>query len=252
MADKQSEPRGGRPMNHRVLVSAFVLVCGFCGVTLILATADRSSPVAAQVICPPGQIPAKIASLADILLDQGAPPYARMILSRITLMPGESLDFTPSGYTTYYVESGRLEYASRAGLAITSSHQCMNPDGRYSGGGSFHVDADGLATISQGEALISDVIPIGPLRNSGAAPLVMLQMTLLAPEIDPATGLPIVDPGAAARLAARVREQHKEACRAAKLGTPVATAVPPPPFSTADWDSDAPERVPKLPKACRE
>ena len=103
-------------------------------VALVLDPGANPTPgVAAQVSCPPGETPLELASLSDVLLTNGAPPMARMALSRITLAPGETLDVTPAGFTAYYVESGALKYAFQPGFGISWAPKCTSPNGRYSG-----------------------------------------------------------------------------------------------------------------------
>lgn len=244
-----------------------VLAClGFLILLAFMLSADPFRPADAlsHDSCPPGQSPRTVASLGDVLLDKGAPPFTRMVLSRIVLAPGETLDWAPTGYTAYYVESGVLQYTFQPGLAISWTPLCTSPDGRSSGSGDFHIDDEGMATLNQGQTLIADLVPIGPIANGGIAPLVMLQMTLVLPEIDPATGLPIVDPVAAGRLAARERKVRKQQCRAearqSASTTPIAAAGPTtaaedwpatPAVSTAGWEVDSRNRESRAPKACR-
>jgi hypothetical protein len=42
---------------------------------------------------------------------------------------------------------------------------------RYSGAGVSSLDDDGMQSISQGETIVSDVLPIGPIENDGTSPL---------------------------------------------------------------------------------
>src|SRR5215207_9162107 len=98
------------------------------------------------------------------------------------------------------------------------------------------LDAEGMASVSQGEALVSEDVPTGPLKNGGGSPLVMLQMMLVLPQIDPATGLPIVDPATAGRLAARERERQKNACKAGAASLAGDEATSTPAVSTAGWE----------------
>lgn len=214
--------------------------------------------------CPPGQSPRTIASLGDVLLAEGAPPHSRMVLSRIVLSPGETLALAPPGPTAYYVESGILEYTFRTGHGFSSTTLCESPDGRFSGGGSFSIDDRGMTQVNQGQTLIADLVPTGPLSNGGTSPLVMLQVTLVLPELDPATGLPMPDSVAAARIAAREREAHRQRCRAEKRqaasGTPASDAASIDPFehwpatpavSAADWAADSSAGKPPASKPCR-
>jgi hypothetical protein len=229
------------------------LVCCALFLALMLAPGRDPMPsVSAQVSCPPGQTPLEIASLSDVLLTSGAPPMARMTLSRITLGPGESLDVTPAGFTAYYVEAGILKFAFQPGFGISWAPACTSPNGQYSGGGSMHLDAEGLASVTQGEALVSEDVPTGPLQNGGGSPLVMLQMTLVLPQIDPVTGLPMVDPATAGRLAARERERQRDACKAGATSLAGGEAISTPAVSTAGWEGDGRAHEPRIPKACRE
>jgi hypothetical protein len=227
--------------------------CALFGALMLDPGRDPTPRVAAQDSCPPGQTPLEIASLSDVLLTNGAPPMARMALSRITLAPGESLAVTPAGFTAYYVESGTLKFAFQPGFDISWAPKCTSPNGRFSGGGgSLQIDAEGLASVSQGEALVSEDVPTGPLHNGGGSPLVMLQMTLVLPQIDPASGLPIVDGATAGRLATRERERQKNACKAGAPSLAGSEAMTTPAVSTAGWEGDGREHEPRIPKACRE
>src|SRR5215218_7599499 len=108
--------RKERHMSLQARTALLPLICCALFVALVLNPgADPTSGVAAQVSCPPGETPLEIASLSDVLLTNGAPPMARMALSRITLAPGETLDVTSAGFTAYYVESGALKYAFQPG-----------------------------------------------------------------------------------------------------------------------------------------
>jgi hypothetical protein len=241
------------------------LICCALLVALIAQSGRLPLPgAAAQDTCPPGQAPLEFVSLADVLLDKGAPPYATMALSRIVLGPGETLDVAPAGYTAYFVESGILTYGGQPGFEIRWTPKCTSPDGHFSGGGTTQIDNEGMISVNQGEALVSDVVPTGPIKNGGSSPLVVLQLTLVLPEIDPESGLPIVDPVAVGRIASREFEQRKQACkdavRSAAAGTPVGDvlvearieSLATPAVSTAGWETDVRERPPKIPKACRE
>jgi hypothetical protein len=175
-----------------------------------------------------------------------------MALSRITLAPGESLDITPAGFTAYYMESGTLKYASQPGFKVSWVPKCTSPHGRYAGGDVIDIDAEGLTSVNQGEALVSEDVPTGPLQNGGGSPLVMLQMTLVLPQIDPVTGLPMVDPATAGRLAARERERQRDACKAGATSLAGGEAISTPAVSTAGWEGDGRAHEPRIPKACRE
>jgi hypothetical protein len=253
-------------MRVRTSSALWPMLCCALLVALIAQSGRLPLPsVAAQDTCPPGQAPLEFVSLADVLLDKGAPPYATMALSRIVLGPGETLDVTPAGYTAYYVESGVLKYEFQPGFEISWTPKCTSPDGHhFSGAGVTSIDANGMGSVSQGETIVADVVPIGPIKNDGTSPLVVLQMALVPPEIDPATGLPIVDPFTAGRIASREFEQRKQACKAAlrsaAAGTPAGDvlaearieSLATPAVSTAGWESDVRERPPKIPRACRE
>jgi len=236
-------------------VRSFLLPLVCCALFLALMLdpgRDPAPSVAAQDSCPPGQTPLEIASLSEVLLTSGAPTMAKMVLSRITLGPGESLAVTPAGFTAYYVESGILKFSFQPGFGISWAPACTYPNGRYSGGGSMDLDAEGLASVTQGEALVSEDVPTGPLQNGGGSPLMMLQMTLVLPQIDPASGLPILDPATAGRLAARERERQRDACKAGATSLAGGEAISTPAVSTAGWEGDGRDHEPRIPKACRE
>jgi hypothetical protein len=80
----------------------------------------------------------------------------------------------------------------------------------------------------------------------------MLQMTLVLPQIDPVTGLPMVDPATAGRLAARERERQRDACKAGATSLAGGEAISTPAVSTAGWEGDARDHKTRIPKACRE
>jgi hypothetical protein len=230
---------------------------------LLLDSARPAAPAAATatVVCPAGQDALPWVNLADVTLRQGASPYSRMTLARVTVAPGEALDVIPSGYTAYFVESGVLEYQSQPWLSITQGLACAPRDGHYAAtGGSFSIDDDNVLSVGPGQALILEDVPASAIANGGSEPLVVLQMTLIPPEIDPVSGLPVVDPIMVGREAFWAREEQKQACRdaarAETLGTPVdweGLAVSPatPAVSTAGWETDGDEREPRVPKACR-
>lgn len=160
-------------------------------------------------------MPLPFAQLAEVPLPADVLPYSKISLARIIVQPGETLDDTPAGFTAYYVESGALKYrADRPGFAIMDAPACESPDGHYSGGGSFAIDDEGMALVTQGQALVSDAVPTGPIANGGGEPLAMLQMAFIPPMIDPASGRPIPDAMILARETARQRAQRKAACRA--------------------------------------
>lgn len=165
----------------------------------------------------------------------------------------------------YVVESGVLEYPSQTGIGIMQGPpSCIPDDGHFSGGGSFTITEDNFVPVSAGMTLIAEHGLAGPLRAGGTMPLVVLEVRVMVPEIDPATGLPIVDPVIAAREQNRDFRLRKEACkareRAIAKGTPVAplsappvyveTPEPTPAFTTAGWQSDPNRDRYKIPRIC--
>ena len=135
-------------------------------------------------------------------------------------------------------------------------------------GGIILKSADGVVNISQGQAVIAEHGMLGSLVNNGTIPLVLLRVSVLAPKIDPATGLPIIDPATAGREQARARNEMKDACKAEtrpkRKGSGQASPSPEddaedqpaylatPAVSTAGWGGDAAHEQRALPKACRE
>lgn len=233
--------------------------CVFFG-TLLLGAGRPSAPnVAAQAACPPGEEPLEVVPLAEVLLLTPASQGARMVLTRITLAPGASLDISPTAPTAFHVESGVLRYQIQPGLSITSSPQCTSLDGRFAGGGTTEVDADGMVSVNQGETLIADVVPTGPINNGGESPLVVLQVALVPGEIDPTTGNPILDPATAGRAKAIERQNRRDACRTESTSTGDALAEastgsrPATPKSGDAWAVDSNESASKQepPKGCR-
>jgi hypothetical protein len=202
-------------------------------------------------------------SVGDLYLPAGAIPYSTIALTRLTLDPGETLPAELDVPIMYVVESGVLQYPSQAGPGILSSLYCLPDDGRISMSGSIKISNDDYVTASAGQTLVAEHGLVGPLRNGGTVPLVLLEVRVIVPEIDPASGLPIVDSVIAAREQNRDLRLRKEACRArtraAAEGTPVAadpetTAAPEvtPAFTTSGWASNAKPERQKAPRACRD
>lgn len=73
----------------------------------------------------------------------------------------------------------------------------------------MHVDA--------GTALVSEEIPIEQIGNAGSTPLVLLQVKLQFPEVDPATGQPVGDE----LVTDRGHRKHQNQRRERPDGTPV-------------------------------
>jgi hypothetical protein len=200
--------------------------------------------------------------LGDLYLPTGAIPYSTILLTRYRLDRGETLPAQLGEPIMYVIESGVLEYPSQAGVGIIGGMlSCMPDDGRISMSGSSSASQHGYTSANAGETLVAEHGLEGPLRNGGTVPLVLLEVRVLVPEIDPATGLPIVDPMIAAREQYRDLRLHKEECRARKRaianGTPVArlpadVAAPEatPAFTTAGWTSDVKREGRKVPRTC--
>ncbi len=240
----------------RFVLTAVFLIAAFAAAPggQVRATTEQA--------CPEGTSPAPHMSVGDLYLPAGAIPYSTIALTRLTLDPGETLPAELDVPIMYVVESGVLEYPLQAGVSILSSQYCLPDDGVISMSGSSTITGDGYATVDAGDTLVAEHGLVGPLRPGGSTPLVVLEVRVLIPEIDPATGLPIVDPMIAAREQNRDRRLRQEECRerarAAAAGTPVAaepettvTPEPTPAFTTSGWSSDVkPERL-KTPRVCK-
>lgn len=236
-----------------------VLIAVFLAATLGLTPAALAQPSTVEHPCPTGTSPAPWQSVGDLFLPAGAIPYSTVVLTRLTLDPGETLPAELDVPIMYVVESGVLEYPSQAGPGILWSLYCLPDDGRISMSSSITTSDDDFIGVKAGQTLVAEHGLEGPLRNGGTMPLVLLEVRVIVPEIDPATGLPIVDPVIAAREQNRDLRLRKEACRAraraAAAGTPVAAEpeapAPPPAFTTAGWASDAQREPRQTPRACK-
>lgn len=236
-----------------------VIIAVFLAAALVAAPAGQGRAAATGQPCPAGTSLAPWQSVGELLLPTGAIPYSTIALTRLTLAPGETLPAELDAPIMYVVESGVLEYPSQAGAGILGgTSSCIPDNGHSSFSSSSIITEDGYTSVNAGETLIAEHGLEGPLRNGSAMPLVLLEVRVIVPEIDPASGLPIVDPMTAAREQNRDLRLRKEACRAqaraAAAGTPVAAGPdapePPPAFTTAGWASDAKRERRKTPRAC--
>jgi hypothetical protein len=257
-------------MTFSVRTMCWSLLCCVALLGLVGLPSRLGAPTAlAQDACPPGTDPAGTVSLGQMVLSQGAPPYATVMLTRITLQPGESLDPISTHPTIFYVESGVLQYPFQPWLSIMAAPACVPEDGPFTMGGTTTVDAGGMVTVSQGQALIAESGVTGPIANGGATPLVILEMTVIAPELDPVSGLPIVDPATAGRERAKAFEERKQACKAetrqakrrSAMGTPATDSRPDesltgpiatPAVATSGWATDVRHEPRTIPRACQE
>ncbi|MEZ4562907.1 MAG: hypothetical protein R2853_09230 [Thermomicrobiales bacterium] len=235
-----------------------VIIAVFLAAALVAAPAGQGRAAATGQPCPAGTSLAPWQSVGELLLPTGAIPYSTIALTRLTLAPGETLPAELDAPIMYVVESGVLEYPSQAGAGILGgTSSCIPDNGHSSFSSSSIITEDGYTSVNAGETLIAEHGLEGPLRNGSAMPLVLLEVRVIVPEIDPASGLPIVDP-MTAREQNRDLRLRKEACRAqaraAAAGTPVAAGPdapePPPAFTTAGWASDAKRERRKTPRAC--
>lgn len=166
-----------------------------CAVWLLLAPTGRAADPAAAPPCPEGSTPAAFVRLAAFALPGEIPPGATVEFARVTLTAGEELRPETTGYTVFYVESGTLRFQMplRGGFHLEHPAHCEPAGGVISGGGADSIDNEGWMRVEAGSALVSDEVPIERIGNAGSTPLELLQVTLLLPEIDPATGQPIGD-----------------------------------------------------------
>jgi hypothetical protein len=237
-----------------------VLTAVFLAATLSPTPAMQARAATTDQECPAGTSPAPWVPIGDLFLPDGAPPYATIALTRLRLAPGETLPAELDVPIMYVVESGELQYPLQAGIGILGGTlTCISDDGHSSFSSSSIITEDGFTNVHAGETLIAEHGLEGPLRNAGQAPLVMLRVSVIIPEIDPASGLPIVDPVVAAREQNRDLRLRKEACRAraraAAEGTPVAAesealAEATPAFTTSGWASDVKHEHRKTPRVC--
>lgn len=214
-------------------------------------------------LCPAGEHPAPIASMGELYLLSGALPYTMVSLDRLVVDPGDAVPELPGRPAMYFVQSGILEYETQPWTAIMAGAPCIPDDGPMSMEGSTSTGRDGFTSVSPGQALVADRGLTGTLRNGSSELLVILRVLIVAPDIDPASGLPIVDPMTAAREQNRAREIRKQACKdlkrqAALTGTPVDPTQPPfadvaatPTFSTAGWSTDAEGKRETTPRNCK-
>ena len=234
----------------------------FLTATFAYVAAVQPRAATAEQPCPAGTSPDPRFSVGDLILPTGAIPYSTIALTRYTLAPGEMLPTQLAEPIMYFVESGELQYPSQAGVGIVTRPACLPDDGHISMSGSITTTADDYVGVRAGQSLVAEHGLEGPLRNGGDTPLVLLEVRVIVPEIDPASGLPIVDPVTAAREQNRDLRQRKEECRAQKraiaAGTPaanlpaiMATPEPTPAFTTSGWASDAKPERRTTPRACQ-
>lgn len=154
------------------------------------------SATASTLPCPDGSTPREHVELAAFVLPSEASIGAQVVLTRITLGPGEELQPEVTGYSAYFVESGTLKVQllpRGQGFHLEPAVQCEPASGVFSGGGSLTIDDEGWMLVNAGTALIPDERPIERMANAGNDSLVLLQVALVFPEIDPATGQPLGD-----------------------------------------------------------
>lgn len=246
-------------------LSNCLLIAALLAVTFAAASTEQPGAAKSDQPCPAGTSPNPRQSVGDLYLPAGASPYSTILLTRHRLATGETLPAELGVPIMYVVESGVLEYPSQTGVGIMQGPpSCIPDDGHFSGGGSFTITEDNFVPVSAGMTMVAEHGLNGPLRAGGTMPLVMLEVRVLVPEIDPASGLPIVDPVIAAREQNRDFRRRKEACkareRAIAKGTPVAplsappvyieTPEPTPAFTTAGWQSDSNRDRYKTPRIC--
>jgi len=136
-------------------------------------------------------------SLGELLLPEGTVPYTTTTLTRLILQPGETITPGTDVPVMYYVELGSLAYELQPYIGVMDSATCVPEDGPLSVGGSITLSADGRLTVTQGQSVTAEHGISGSLVNTGTTPLVLLQVSVIAPHIDPVSGLPIVDPATA-------------------------------------------------------
>ncbi len=244
-----------------------LLVAALLAATFAAASTGQPGGAAMAQTCPTGTSPNPRQSVGDLYLPTGAIPYSTILLTRYTLAPGETMPAELDVPIMYVVESGVLEYPSQTGVGIMQGPpSCIPDDSHFSGGGSFTITEDNFVPVSSGMTMIAEHGLAGPLRAGGPMPLVVLEVRVMVPEIDPASGLPIVDPVIAAREQNRDFRLRKEACkareRAIAKGTPVAplsappvyieAAEPTPAFTTSGWASDVTRERRKTPRTCKD
>jgi hypothetical protein len=239
------------------------LIVVFQATTFASAPAVQGHAAVTAQPCPAGTSPTPRQSVGDLYLPAGAIPYSTIALTRLTLDPGEALPAALDVPIMYIVESGVLEYPLQAGVGVLSSLYCQPDDGHISMSGSSTITEDDYTTVDAGDTLVAEHGMVGPLRAGGTVPLVLLEVRVIIPEIDTATGLPIVDPFVAAREQNRDLRLRKEECRARARaiaeGAPVAdlpvdieAPEPTPAFTTSGWATDAKRERRKTPRVCED
>lgn len=172
----------------------------------------------------------------------------------------------------YIVESGELHYPLQSPAAVNLGPSCI-PDADptaslpaeniVSSSSSISVNPDNQLVVTAGQTLVAEHGLVGPLRNEGTVPLVVVQIIVRAPKIDPVSDLPIVDSITAHREWDRIFQIRRQACkerrRAIAKGTqiaplPAATATPEPTpaISTEGWASDSRRERSTMPRICRD
>lgn len=257
-----------RPPGFLLLTVLFTAtVAATPAVTNLTATAEQT--------CPPGTSPPSTARYGEMFLPDGALPYSVIGVYRHTLQPGETMTTKQDVPVMYIVESGVLHYPLQSWTGTSLGTSCSpDPDtlpaiGEYTvigeyivtGGGSISVTADDEEVVTAGQTLIAEHGLVGPLRNGGSEPLVVIQIILRTPKIDPVSGLPIVDSITAHRERDRAfalrRQECRERLRAIMRGTPVAgppdfsgTPEPTPSFTTADDENGVERERRTFPRIC--
>jgi hypothetical protein len=249
----------------RVRLLHHVLIAVLLAATVASAPAGQVHVAATEQACPAGTSPAPWVPVGDLYLPAGAIPYSTIALTRYRLAPGETRPAELDVPIMYVVESGELQYPSQAGVGILGGMlSCIPDDGASSFSSSSIITEDGFTSVNAGETMVAEHGLVGPLRNGGDIPLVLLEVRVITPEIDAASGLPIVDPIIAAREQNRAFEIRKQECKARAQaianGTPVAPLPaspvyieppePTPAFTTSGWASDATREPRKTPRAC--
>lgn len=208
--------------------------------------------------------------VGELFLPVGATPYSRITITRHMLAPGQTMPTVSDMSVMYIVESGELHYPAQDWTGVYLRPSCVPfvaynmaiaDSGHNSSGGTIVISEADQIRVTAGQTLVAEHGLFGPLSNERTTPLVFLEVTMKSPELDPASGLPIVDQTTADRELNREFALRKQECRErlralARGNTtsylPVYLESPEPTFdfTTADWiRAGAPEQ-PRVPQAC--
>lgn len=148
--------------------------------------------MADQLPCSGAATPSPSVPLAAIRLPPDLPAGSSVLVTRMTVPPGDDLAFVNTPGTAYIVLSGVMEVqvSRRSGMHVEYADPC----GRVSGPDGIPLlpgsDADGWMRVGAGMSVVVEETVIPRIRNVGFTPLELLLVTARVPVIDPETGQP--------------------------------------------------------------